>query len=69
MTGLYEIAAWVTVFEMQDDSSLVKEKSVKDVLMFCLHIQLHLEKHFSQILKPVASFVPCFAQASTESRS
>ena len=34
LTWLYEIAAWVTVFEMQDDFSLVKEKKVKDVLMF-----------------------------------
>ena len=54
---------------MQDDFALVKEKNVKDVLMFCLHIQLQFEKHFSQILEPVASFVSCFAQASTESRS
>ena len=33
LTWLYEIAAKVTVFEKQDDFSLVKE-NVKDVLMF-----------------------------------
>ena len=34
LARLFETTALVTVFEMQDNFSLVKEKNVKDVLMF-----------------------------------
>ena len=34
LARLFETTALVTVFEMQDNFSLVKEKNAKDVLMF-----------------------------------
>ena len=68
LARLFETTALVTVFEMQDNFSLVKEKNVKDVLMFSFAYSTAFRRA-CQILKPTASFVSCFAQASTESRS